>query len=150
MTARHLAVTGARDRVDANGTMWRLRALAAMGHDGTRIARALAVSPALVRRTASGQARTVTAVFRGQVAALLDTWWDKTPPAATPAQRRTAARARRLAEDRGWPAAAGLDDDELDLPGYRPWCCYRPAAGTGTAPDFPPPRTRSLDAKDIA
>jgi hypothetical protein len=151
VTARHLAVASADDRADANGTTWRLRALAAMGHDSARIARALAVSPSLVRRVASGQALTVTTVFRGQVHALLDAWWDKTPPLDTAARRRTAARTRRHAQDRGWPAAAGLDDEQLDQPGYRPWCRYRPAAGTGTAADFPPPQRRPADhEKDIA
>ena len=35
-------------RVDANGTVWRLRSLVAMGHDCARIARALDVRPELV------------------------------------------------------------------------------------------------------
>jgi hypothetical protein len=138
-------------RVDANGTMWRLRALVAMGHDCARIARALAVPSSLVRRVAAGHARNVTVAFRAAVAGLVDAWWDKTPPRGTPAQRRAASRAVRRAEIRGWPAAAGLDDDELDKPGYRPWCRYRPATGTGTAPDFPPARTRlAAHARDIA
>ena len=140
--AGRLAAVTATTRVDANGTMWRLRSLVAMGHDCTRIARALGARPDLVRRVVHGQARTVTAGFRAAAIALLDAWWDKTPPARTAAQRRAAARALRTAENRGWPAAAGLDDDELDLPGYRPWCGYRPATGTGTAPDFPPAQPR--------
>ena len=40
--------------------------------------------------------------------------------------------------------------DLLDEPGYRPWCRYRPATGTGTAPDFPPARPRPLDRREIA
>ena len=35
----------------------------------------------------------------------------------------------------GAPGAA-LDDDLLDVPGYRPRTGYRPATGTGTAPDI--------------
>jgi hypothetical protein len=115
-----------------------------MGHDGARIARALAVPPGLVHRVTGGQVITVTAAFRAQAIALLDAWWDKTPPAGTPCQRRATTRARHIAASHGWPAAAGLDEDQVDLPGYRPWCRYRPAAGTGTAPDFPPARTRPL------
>ena len=72
------------------------------------------------------------------------------PARRTPAQRRAAARALRQAERHDWPAAAGLDEDLLDEPGYRPWCRYRPATGTGTAPDFPPARPRPLDTKEIA
>ena len=76
---------------------------------------------------------------------------EATPPRFTTAQRRAASRALSLAASRGWPAAAGLDDDQLDQPGYRPWCRYRSAAGTGTAPDFPPARPRPAEhARDIA
>jgi hypothetical protein len=124
--------------VDANGTAWRLRSLVAMGHDCARIARALGVAPSLVRPVVNGQASTVTTVFRAAAIGLLDAWWDKTPPRSSAAQRRAVARALRLAASRGWPAAAGLDEDQIDVPGYRPWCRYRPATGTGTAPDFPP------------
>ena len=106
--------------------------------------------PALVRRVVRGQARTVTAEFGAAACQLWDAWWDKTPPVRTPAQRRAAARALRQAKHHGWPAAAGLEEDLLDEPGYRPWCRYRPAAGTGTAPDFPPARPRPLHAKEIA
>jgi hypothetical protein len=146
-----LAPAAASARVDANGTTWRLRSRVAMGHNCARIGRAIGVPPSLVRRVVRGQARTVTATFAAATVGLLDAWWDKTPPGRTPAERRAAARARRIAEAGGWPAAAGLDDDQLDAPGYRPWCRYRSAAGTGTAPDYLPARPRpQQDAKEIA
>ena len=152
MTPRpgHLTPAAAAIRTDANGTMWRLRSLVAMGHDCARIARALRVPPALVRRVVGGQARTVTCGFRAAADQLWDAWWDKTPPQRTPAERRAATRALRQAEARDWPAAAGLDEDELDTPGYRPWCRYRPATGTGPAPDFPPARSRPHHTREIA
>jgi len=152
MTRRpgHLAPVSAAARTDANGTMWRLRSLVAMGHDCARIARALHVPPGLVRRIVRGQARTVTSEFSAAACQLWDAWWDKTPPRCTPAQRRAAASALRQANSTGWPAAAGLDEDLLDEPGYRPWCRYRPASGTGTAPDFPSARPRPLPTKEIA
>jgi hypothetical protein len=103
-----------------------------------------------VRRVVRGQARTVTCQFRAACCQLWDAWWDKTPPRRTPAERRAAARALRQAACHDWPTAAGLDEDLLDEPGYRPWCRYRPATGTGTAPDFPPARPRPLDTKEIA
>jgi hypothetical protein len=146
MTPRpgRLAPATTTARTDANGTMWRLRSLVAMGHDCARIARALHVHPGLVRRVVRGQARTVARGFRAACCQLWEAWWDKTPPDRTAAERRAAARALGLAESSDWPAAAGLDEDELDLPGYRPWCRYRPAAGTGIAADFPlPQRPRS-------
>ena len=152
MTPRpgHLTPAAAAARMDANGTMWRLRSLVAMGHDCARIARALSVPPALARRVVGGQARTVTCGFRAAADQLWDAWWDKTPPQRTPAHRRAATLALRRAEAHGWPAAAGLDEDQLDEPGYRPWCRYRPATGTGTAPDFSPARPRPLDTREIA
>jgi hypothetical protein len=130
--------------------MWRLRSLVAMGHDCARIARVLDVPPGTVRRVIRGHARTVTSGFQAEVCQLWDAWWDKTPPRRTSAQRRTAARALRQAACQDWPAAAGLEEDLLDEPGYRPWCRYRPAAGTGTAPDFPLARPRPLDTREIA
>jgi hypothetical protein len=149
--ARRLASVPASARVDANGTAWRLRSLVAMGHDCARIARALGVPPSLVRRVVNGRARTVTTGLRFAAVGLLEAWWDKTPPRSSATQRRAAARALRLAAIRGWPAAAGLDEDQIDTPGYRPWCRYRPATGTGTAPDFPPARPRPADhARNIA
>jgi hypothetical protein len=146
----HLATVNVTARTDANGTMWRLRSLVAMGHDCARIARALHVHPALVRRVVRGQAHTITCAFQVGAHQLWDAWWDKTPPRHTPAQRRAAARALRQAACHVWPAAAGLDEDLLDEPGYRPWSRYRPATGTGTAPDFPPARPRPLDTREIA
>ncbi|MGH3224748.1 MAG: hypothetical protein ACRDPY_39735, partial [Streptosporangiaceae bacterium] len=50
------------------------------------------------------------------------------------------AAARRRAAAGNWcAAAAALDDDLLDVPGYRPRSRWRPATGTGTAPDICPP-----------
>jgi hypothetical protein len=145
-----LSPVSAAARTDANGTMWRLRSLVAMGHDCARIAHALDVPPGTVRRVVRGHARSVTGGFQAEVCQLWDAWWDKAPPRRTPAQRRAAARALRQAACRDWPAAAGLEEDLLDEPGYRPWCRYRPATGTGTAPDFPPAWARPLDTKEIA
>ena len=141
-----------QQRADANATMWRLRSLTAMGHYATRIARALGTHPVYIHRVIHGRARTVPAELRDDVIAVWDAWWDKTPPADSPARRRAAARARHLAEVNGWPAAAGLDEDQLDQPGYRPWCRYRPATGTGTAPEITPAALRSTrpTARDIA
>lgn len=146
----HLAAAFAAIRTDANGTMWRLRSLVAMGHDCARIARALHIPPELVRRVVSGQTRTVTCGFAASADQLWDAWWDKTPPQQTPAERRAAGCALRQARRRDWPAAAGLDEDQLDTPGYRPWCRYRPATGTGPAPDFPPARPHPRHTREIA
>jgi hypothetical protein len=136
--------------MDANGTAWRMRSLVAMGHDATRIARALDVTPGTIRRLIRGDTKTTAASFHLFACQLWDAWWDKTPPERTPAERRAAARARDHAERSDWPAAAGLDEDLLDNQGYRPQCHYRPAAGTGIAPDFRSSQAGSTKPRRIA
>ncbi|HET9894624.1 MAG TPA: hypothetical protein VFQ44_06785 [Streptosporangiaceae bacterium] len=142
-------MTGRPARMDANGTAWRMRSLVAMGHDATRIAQALDVAPEFVRRLVRGESKTITVALHLLACRLWDAWWDKTPPERTSAERRTAARARHQAMRHDWPAAAGLDEDLLDHRGYKPWCHYHPATGTGVAPDFDPcqvsqPRPRRI------
>lgn len=137
-------------RMDANGTAWRMRSLVAMGHDATRIARALGAAPHAVQRLIRGDCQTVTVSFHLLACRLWNAWWDKTPPERTAAERRAAARARQQAERHDWPAAAGLDEDMLDKPGYRPWCRYRHAIGTGVAADFDMDTARRRQAKEIA
>ena len=66
----------------------------------------------------------------------------KRAPERTPAQRGAATAARKRAIAGNWCAAAALDDDQLDTPGYRPRHGWKPATGTGTAPDIRPPARR--------
>jgi hypothetical protein len=127
-----------RDRIDAGGTRLRLRALHVMGHGSARIARALGVRPQTVAELVSGSAATVSPQLRDQVITLYDAWWDKRAPGRTRAERGAATAARKRAIAGNWCAPAALDDDQLDTPGYRPQYGWKPATGTGTAPDFPP------------
>jgi plasmid maintenance system antidote protein VapI len=142
-TARALqkAAGGAlpRARFDAGGTRLRLRALHVMGHGSARIARALGVREMTIRRLVRGDAPTISASLRDDVTDLYDAWWDKRAPERTSAQRGAATAARRRAIAGNWCAGAGLDDDQLDTPGYRPKSKWKPATGTGTAPDINPP-----------
>ncbi len=134
--------TSAREEhapVHAGGTIWRLRSLVAMGHDGTRIARALDVRPESIGQLLRAETATVSPGFRDLACRLWDTWWDKRPPERTRAERRAATAARRRAERHGWCTPAALDEEQLDEPGYRPYARYRPATGTGVAADFRPP-----------
>jgi plasmid maintenance system antidote protein VapI len=124
-----------RARVDAGGTRLRLRALHVMGHGSARIARALGVREMTIRAIVRGDAPTVSSKLRDQVTDLYDAWWDKRAPERTGAERGAATAARRRAIAGNWCAGAGLDDDQLDIPGYRPKSKWKPAAGTGTAPD---------------
>jgi hypothetical protein len=70
------------------------------------------------------------------------TWWDKRAPARTPSDRGAATAARKRAIAGNWCAAAALDDDQLDTPGYQPQQGWIPATGTGIAPDICPPAHR--------
>jgi plasmid maintenance system antidote protein VapI len=128
-----------RARVDAGGTRLRLRALHVMGHGSARIARALGAREMTIGSLVRGDAQTVSAALRDAVADLYDSWWDKRAPERTRAERTAATAARRRASAGNWCAGAGLDDDELDTPGYKPKSKWKPATGTGVAPDVPGP-----------
>ncbi len=128
-----------RRRIDAGGTRLRLRALAVMGHGSARIARAAGVSDQAIQKLTRGNVKTVSPQLRDAVAAVYDAWWDKRAPERTRAERAAATAARRRAIAGNWCAGAGLDDDELDIPGYRPVYGWRPARGTGVATAIHPP-----------
>jgi hypothetical protein len=124
--------------VDANGTAWRLRSLVAMGHSATRIAGALGIRVESVQKLLRGDAALIGTDLQRLASRLWDAWWDKRPRESTAAERRAAAAARRRAETNNWCAPVGLDEDQLDEPGYRPYCRYRQASGSGVATDFQP------------
>ncbi len=127
-----------RSRLDATGTRLRLRALHVMGHGSARIARATGVHPQTIRKLVRGDARTVSSQLRDAIAGLYDAWWDKRAPGRTRFERAAATSARKRAMAGDWCAAAALDDDWLDIPGYQPEYGWKPATGTGTAPDIHP------------
>ena len=127
-----------RARLDAGGTRLRLRALHVMGHGSARIARAAGVREMTIRALVRGDARTISPQLRDTITALYDAWWDKRAPERTRAERGAATLARRRAIAGNWCAAAALDDDQLDIPGYRPRHGWKPATGTGTAPGIRP------------
>jgi transcriptional regulator with XRE-family HTH domain len=122
-----------RRRIDAGGTRLRLRALAVMGHGSARIAREAGVSDQAIQKLIRGDVKTISPHLRDAIAALYDAWWDKRAPERTRAERAAATAARRRAIAGNWCAGAALDDDELDIPGYRPAQGWKPAQGTGVA-----------------
>ena len=136
-----------RARLDATGTRLRLRALHVMGHGSARIARAVGVHPVTIRKLVRGDARTVSQQLRDTIADLYDAWWDKRAPGRTRFERAAATAARKRAIAGDWCAAAALDDDLLDIPGYRPRYGWKPATGTGVAPDIRPPAATTAGGK---
>jgi len=135
-------------RMDAGGARLRLRALHVMGHGPTRIARALGVRTTTISQLVRGDATTISPHLHDAIASLYDTWWEKRAPERTPAERAAAAAARRRAIAGNWCAPAALDDDQLDTPGYRPQYGWKPATGTGVAPDICPPARHHQTKKD--
>jgi uncharacterized protein YerC len=119
------------------GAKWRLRALIAMGHTCSRMEAATGIPSATVRRIVRGEARTISPELWQAVTALFDAWWDKTPPRRTRREKLAAASALKRAALNNWPCPAGLDEDELDQPGYQPQCDWRCAHGAGVADDYP-------------
>jgi transcriptional regulator with XRE-family HTH domain len=122
-----------RRRIDAGGTRLRLRALAVMGHGSARVAREAGVSDQAIQKLTRGDVKTVSPRLRDAIAAVYDAWWDKRAPERSRAERAAATAARRRAIAGNWCAGAGLDDDQLDIPGYRPAQGWKPAQGTGVA-----------------
>ena len=150
-TTALLAVTTApppRTPVDAGGTRLRLRALHVMGHGAARIARAVGAYPDTIRALVRGDAATISPKLRDAITVVYDAWWDKRAPARTSHERDAATAARKRAITGDWCAAAALDDDQLDTPGYRPRQGWKPATGTGTAPDICPPGRHHQTKKD--
>jgi hypothetical protein len=135
-----LAITPANlrpPRADANGAMWRLRSLVAMGHTTSRLAAALGASRAIIEPLIRGERATVTTNLRDDISRLFDAWWDRRPPRRTPGEKTAACKALQRAAVNNWPCPAALDEDELDEPGYKPSVRWRYALGTGIADDNP-------------
>jgi hypothetical protein len=124
-------------RVDANGAMWRLRSLIAMGHTTRRITTALGATSHVIDPLIRGDRATLTTALGDDITRLFDAWWDKRPPRRTPAEKSAACRALQRAAVHNWPCPAALDEDDLDTPGYTPAGRWRHARGTGTAAEDP-------------
>ena len=77
--------------------------------------------------------------MRTAIIVVYEAWWDKRAPGRTRSERAAATAARTRAMTGDWCAPAALDDDQLDIPGYQPEYGWKPATGTGVAPDIHPP-----------
>src|SRR5215472_2664486 len=108
-----------------------------MGHTTQRIAAALGTTRSMIGPLVTGQRVTVAVPLRDDITRLFDAWWDKHPPQATPADKAAAVRAMGDAAVRNWPCPAGLNEDQLDTPGYQPADRWRYSKGTGPAAEDP-------------
>jgi hypothetical protein len=137
-----LAVASAppvRVRVDAGGARLRLRALHVMGHGSVRIARATGANAKTIRKLLRGDVTTISPQLNDAIRTVYDAWWDKRAPTRNRKERAAAAGARRRAVAGNWCPGAALDDELLDVPGYRPEHGWKPAIGTGIAGDVTAP-----------
>jgi hypothetical protein len=150
-----LAVTPADLRLPrkpARGVTYRLRALEAMGHCAECIAAATGYTAEHVRNVVHGRLETVEPEFAAAARAVFDAWWDKTPAIRDQYEQSAATAARGRAKAGDWCTGAGLDEDLIDTPGYRPACGYREAKGTAVAPEITPPERgrRTVDRSEEA
>lgn len=123
---------------NANGSVWRLRSLVAMGHSGRRIARALGMREDRVRRLLNGQAKAIDGHAFYLVHTLFEAWWDKRPPARNRNEKAAITIAYQMAARNRWPTPANLDEPELDRdPEYRPKPGWKHGTGVGVADDYP-------------
>lgn len=118
---------------DACGARRRLQGLVALGHCPAELARQAGVTSPRIRRLLTGRTRRVSPALHAASADLYDQMWNRLPPERTRREHAIADKARRHAETAGWPPPAGLDDDRIDDPAYRPRTAWRRAAGLPSA-----------------
>lgn len=105
-------------KVDATGTVRRLRALVAIGWTFW----AISERAGHAKTWAFGltQAQTVTPATRDLIARLYDEMWDALPPRGTGREKQAYTRARGIAVRNGWASPLAWDDDTIDDPGAEP------------------------------
>jgi hypothetical protein len=133
LLAVYPADLGAQGR-DACGSRLRLRALVAVGHCATSLARKLGLSAPRVRRLLEGQTHRVSLSVHMEVCELYRRMWDQLPPERTARERSIANAARNRARAANWLPPMALDDDRIDDPAYRTRTVWRQAAGPPLSP----------------
>lgn len=110
-------------KVDATGTIRRLRALVAIGYLQSDLSRCLGWDSATTAQVTGGRRKRVSSETAAAVRALFDELWDAPLTGTTEAQR-----ARRQAAVKGWQGPLAWDD--IDNPAES-------AVGAGVVPDGP-------------
>lgn len=106
-------------RVDATGSIRRIRALVALGWSQAKLADLLGITRANFH-FATGRRAQCTHGNAQAIARLYDDLSMTLPPENNHRDRIAASRARRYAKARGWLPPLGLDDERLDDPTYEP------------------------------
>jgi plasmid maintenance system antidote protein VapI len=131
-----VAGTGWRD---ACGARRRARALVALGHCPSELARQAGVSVPRMARLVEGRTGRISPEFHAAVCRVYGRLWNQLPAERTRREQAIAGAARRRSEAAGWPPPMGLDDDRIDDPAYRTRTGWRRAAGLPGAPDAQAP-----------
>ena len=108
-------------RVDATGTVRRLRALVAIGWSQNQLADRIGWTPTNFSTLIAGTRTQVAHQTATRVRALYEHLWDQHPPEAGRGRQDPAARARRYAAQRGWGPPLSWDDDTIDDPAAEPY-----------------------------
>lgn len=133
-------LSGRARMVDATGVRRRLQALHAIGWTSRLIGEQLGMQPSPYSALLNTRAQ-VRVATKERVNAVYDALWNRTPPTATPYERRAATRARNTARRKGWLGPLHWNDEDLDRPEARPVVLV---AG-GPACQSLPPRHGELD-----
>lgn len=98
-------------KVDATGTVRRLRGLVAAGWTRAELARRLGWEHSNLWALIDGRRPEVTARTAAAVRALAQELWNQTPPASSAALRGAARRVQREAAAKGWAPLLAWDDE---------------------------------------
>ena len=121
-----------RDHQTTTATMWRLRALARLGHTTSAVADLAPVPPDAdprlwvqsrrntLQMIRAGRSHWTTDPVVGDTRAAYEQLWDQAPDESTRTARIGSTRARNIATAHGWPAPMDLDDDLIHDPAYDP------------------------------
>jgi uncharacterized protein YerC len=137
-------------KVDATGTIRRIRALVAIGWTFWGISQKAGHGNTWALQVTTSSM--VTPTTRDLIARLYDELWATEPPRVTADEKRAYRRSRSLAVKHGWASPLMWDDDTIDDPGAEPelptteelWADAVDSALAGEQPQLTPGQRREV------
>jgi uncharacterized protein YerC len=137
-------------KVDATGTIRRIRALVAVGWTFWGISQKAGHGNTWALQVTTSSM--VTPATRDLIARLYDELWATEPPRVTADEKRAYRRSRSLAVKHGWASPLMWDDDTIDDPGAEPelptteelWADAVDSALAGEQPQLTPEQRREV------
>jgi uncharacterized protein YerC len=105
-------------KVDATGTIRRIRALVAVGWTFWAISERAGRATTWARNVT--HSTIVTTTTRDTINRIYDELWNTLPPLTNPRERQSYNRSRLLAKRHGWASPLAWDDDTIDDPNAEP------------------------------